>query len=193
MALTLSSAPSEEPITKAEVKLHARITGTDEDANLDAYIKTARLFCEAFTKRQFVTATWVLRCDGFPAVDTTPIIVPRPPLSSVSSITYLDTTGTSQTWSSSKYQVDTYTEPGRIMPVEGETYPSTQADTFNTVTVTFVAGYGAASTVPERYKQAIRMLASHLYENREATTPVKIEEVPMAVKYLLHQDRMWMF
>ena len=40
----------------------------------------------------------------------------------------------------------------------------------NCVTVRFVAGYGAASAVPETVKAAIKLLVGHLYEHREAVT-----------------------
>lgn len=193
MTLTINTAPTAEPVTRDEVKLHSRISHTDEDSWIDSRIKSARLYVEAYTKRQLVTATWELRLDGFPPSDVTPIRVPLPPLSSVSSIAYLDTNGDSQTWSSSEYQTDAKSEPGRIMPAEGYSYPSTQADTFNTVTVTFVAGYGAASAVPDRFKTAILMLVDHWYEHRAAVSDRPSQNVEMAVQSLLMQDRVWRF
>lgn len=193
LALTINTAPTAEPVTRDEVKLHSRISHTDEDSWIDSRIKSARLYVEAYTKRQLVTATWELRLDGFPPSDVTPIRVPLPPLSSVSSIAYLDTNGDSQTWSSSEYQTDAKSEPGRIMPAEGYSYPSTQADTFNTVTVTFVAGYGAASAVPDRFKTAILMLVDHWYEHRAAVSDRPSQNVEMAVQSLLMQDRVWRF
>lgn len=193
MALTLITAPTETPVSLAEAKLHARVQITDDDDLIKGQLDAARLYCEGFTKRQLVTATYELRLDGFPAWDLTPIVIPRPPLQSITSITYLDEDGVSQTWASSKYQTDTNTEPGRVMPVQGKTYPSTQLDTLNTVTIRFVAGYGAASAVPERYKSAIQMIVAHWYINRESAGMKAMHEIPMGVEALLMQDRMWNF
>ena len=48
-----------------------------------------------------------------------------------------------------------------------------------------MAGYGAASAVPEMVKQSIRMKAAHWYENREALIiGVSAMEAPMAAKRL---------
>jgi len=196
MALTLITAPSETPVSLAEAKLHARVELTEDDSLITAQLDAARLYCEGFTKRQFVSATYELRLNGFPAWDLTPIVIPRPPFQSITSIAYVDENGASQTWASSKYQSDLNTEPGRVMPVQGESYPNTQADTFNTVTITYVAGYGAASAVPERFKAAIKLLVAHWYENREPvsmTAGANVTNVPLAVSDLLMQDRMWNF
>ena len=119
--------------------------------------------------------------------------MPRPPLSSVTSIGYEDENGSSQTWSSALYQTDTDSEPGRIKPIEGETFPNTQSNTYNTVTMTYVAGYGGASAVPVRYKQAIKLLVAHWYRIREPLVDKGMATVPMNVDALLLQDRIWMF
>jgi uncharacterized phiE125 gp8 family phage protein len=87
----------------------------------------------------------------------------------VQSIVYSDTNGASQTVASSDYVVSTFDEPGRIALANGKSWPST-LEQINAVRVDYTAGYGAtADTVPEAIKQAMRMLVSHWYENREAT------------------------
>lgn len=195
-ALSISVEPTEEPLTRDEAKLYAQVYGDDENSTIDGLIIAARQYVESFTKRQLVTATWILRLDAFPSSDLTAIVMPLPPLASVTSITYLDVDGNSQTWSSAKYQVDTNTEPGRIMPIEGESYPDTQADTFHTVTVTFVAGYGAASAVPQRMKTAMGQLVSHWFDGRSGVSlaaGANIAKIPLTVDALLFQDRIWRF
>lgn len=189
-SLTNSVAPADEPITTDEAREHLRISHTSENSLIDAYIEAARLYVEAFTKRQLMTATWLLKLDRFP---TREIRVPLPPLSSVTSVTYTDENGDAQTWSSALYQTDLDSEPGRIKPIEGETFPSTQLGTYATVTVEFVAGYGGASAVPKRFTQAIRMMVGHWFEFREPVIEGRAMKVPMAVDALLNQDRMWEF
>ena len=189
-SLTISSEPAAEPISVPEAREHLRITHTSEDPLVEAYITAARLYVEAYTKRQLVTATWLLKLDRFPPRE---IVVPLPPLASVTSVTYIDENGDTQTWDSSLRQHDTNSEPGRIKPIESESFPSTQLDTYNAVTVTFVAGYGDASAVPERFKHAIKLMTANWFEFREPVIDGRVMKAPTSVDALLNQDRMWEF
>ena len=168
--LTEATAPTSEPVTKAEAKLFARIDITDDDDLVDSLIEAARREAEIFTRRSFINTTWDLTLDEFPAE----ILLPRSPLSSVTSITYVDTSGTTQTLTSTLYRVDTKSLPGRITPSYGNTWPATQAVT-NAVTVKFVVGYGAtAASVPEVIKTAIKMMVNDWYEHRESQSEIKL-------------------
>jgi uncharacterized phiE125 gp8 family phage protein len=131
-----------------------------------------------------------LKFDRFPARE---IIVPLPPLSSVTSVAYTDQNGNAQTWSSALYQKDLTSEPGRIKPIESESFPDTQRSTYNTVVVTFVAGYGDASAVPERFKHAIKAIVEHWYEYRGRVSERALRDVPLSIDAMLMQDRMWSF
>jgi uncharacterized phiE125 gp8 family phage protein len=163
------------------VKTHLRVTTDLEDTLLSTLITAARRGVEAHTERALVSQTWTLKLDAFPDV----ICVPMPPLSSVSSITYIDTAGDSQTLASSVYTTDTDSEPGRIFLAEDQSWPTTNARR-QAVTVTFVAGYGAATAVPEDIKAAILLTVGHLYANREAVVVGTIaSELPMGVRSLL--------
>lgn len=163
-SLEESVAPAVEPISTAEAKSYMSVDYATDDTLIDDLIKTARIELEEQCGLSFVNTTWILRLDGFP---TGEIVVPRSPLSSVTSITYLDINGDSQTWDSSKYQVDTKSKPGRVKPTEAEgNFPSTQSATYNAVTMTFVAGFGAAaSNVPEDYQMLVRRVVRQLYDD----------------------------
>ncbi|MCI0349390.1 MAG: head-tail connector protein [Acidobacteriales bacterium] len=165
MSLVLVTPAAVYPVSLAEMKTHARIDGTEENDLIEAMIKAATGYAETRQRRQLITATWRLTLDCFPEWD---LIVPLPPLQSVSSITYVDSQGATQTLSSSTYLVDTARKPGRITPAYDETWPAARYQA-NSVTVQFIAGYGAAaSAVPETTRHAIKMLVSHWIENREA-------------------------
>lgn len=180
---TLNTAPSTEPITATEVKAHCRVDISDDDTLIGNQIKAARVWAEAFTGRQFVTATWEQIADTF--LSRT-IRLAYPPLASVTSVAYTDTSGDAQTVSSDDYQVDTDSEPGRLVPDWDFSWPSTQAGTVNAVTITYVAGYGAASAVPDDIKQALLMRVAHWYEHREEViVGTSGSEVPAAVMSLL--------
>lgn len=185
MGLALYTAATENPITTADLKAHSHIDTSDDDAQVAAYIAAATQDTESYLWRQLCTATWVLTLDRFPWSDY--IDLPRPPLQSVTHVKYYDLSNTQQTLSTGDYDVDTSTEPGRIYIDRSTGWPSVY-DRRNAVEIRFVAGYGAASTVPEMIKQSIRMKAAHWYENREALIiGTIVAETPMAAQRL---DRM---
>lgn len=185
-ALNLISAPTTEPVSRTELKAHLRIDATDEDTYLDGLLLVARKRAENVTARAFVTQTWRTKYDCFPEA----FVLPRPKLQSVTSIQYLDGAGTTQTLSADAYQVDADGEPGRIIPAYGQAWPSTRSGALNAATVTFVAGYGGNATdVPDELRHAIKLLAAHWYENREALGQVG-SALPFAVDSLLGMHSM---
>jgi uncharacterized phiE125 gp8 family phage protein len=186
-ALKLATAPAEEPISKAEAKLHLRVDISDDDDLITSYIITARRRAEKISGRAFVTQTWDYVLDAFPAGDT--LKIPFPPLQSITSIKYYDEDGTEYTVSSGDYYVDTYGEPGRVVLKSSATWPSISLREANGVIVRFVAGYGDADDVPEEFKQAIYLLVGHFYENREAVTDARLLPTPDGVMALLWMDR----
>jgi len=180
MGLKQTSAPSVEPVTTAEAKSHLRVDISDDDTLIAELIKAARQLAEAFTRRQFITATYELKTNELAEI----IALPRPPLQSVTSIKYVDTSGDTQTASSSLYGVDTHAEPGRIILAHGQTWPTVR-DEENAVTITYKAGYGdAGSDVPEALKAAIKLIVGDLYEHREARTEMRVEDNPTAARLL---------
>lgn len=187
MALTIDTEPTTEPLTTQEVKDHARIDISDDDTYIDALVTAARMSAEVFTNRQFITATWKLNLDKFPSGDNEIIELPRPPLASITSVKYYDTDGVQQTLTDvTDYQVDTISEPGRLAPAPSTFWPAVQSEKLNAVEVIYVAGYGAASAVPQGIKQALLLLVGHWYERRETVLVGSIsKELEFATKSLL--------
>jgi len=181
-ALTQTVAPTIDPVSLSDIKAHCRVDHTDDDAYLLGLITAATNACESFTGRQLIHATYTLKLDGFPGE----IELPKPPLSSVTSITYVDTAGTSQTVSADDYQVDSASVVGRVMPAYDAYWPATRDGQYNVVTVTFVAGYGAtAATVPIRLRQGVKAFAATLYEHRETVVVGAIKaELPEVCRAL---------
>lgn len=112
MGLKQTTAPSTEPVTLPDVLAAIGYEDNDKDSLVNSYIAAARQYCEDFTNRQFVTATWTLTLDRFPS-SVGVIHLPRPPLSSITSITYLDSAGDLQTLDAADYIFDDGTDPHR--------------------------------------------------------------------------------
>jgi uncharacterized phiE125 gp8 family phage protein len=166
----LSVAPVAEPVTKAWMKEHLPLDGTDHDDLLDRYIAAARLQVEAHTKRQLISATWLLKMSSFPAE----IIVPYPPLQSVTHVKYYDDAGDQQTLTANTdYQTDLTSEPGRIKPAYNKSWPSIRVGNYESVEVKFVAGYGDAGTdVHESLVEAVQITAAMMFRYRDEGMPL---------------------
>lgn len=177
MSIELFTAPTSEPVTVDEVKAHLRIDHDDEDVYLGLLITAARRYAETWLRRQLITATYKLRLDCFPCWE---IEIPRPPFVSVTTLTYLNTSNISTTLTeNTHFTKDIYREPGIIFPAYGLTWPSTY-DVPNAVTLTYVAGYGDATDVPEEVRYGILLLVGEMYDKREPTvTGTIINNVPV--------------
>lgn len=138
MKLKQTIAPYAEPLHLDEVKAHCHVTHSSEDVLIGNLIAIVHDDCEKTVRKQMVTATFELVLDDFPAADC--IVLPRPPLVGVSSISYKDTAGDVQTLATSVYLVDTHSYLGTVWLKSDQVWPSVY-DEANAVTITFIAGF----------------------------------------------------
>jgi len=185
MPITVLTPPAAEPVALALAKQHLRVDHDDDDAMIAAIIAAARAYCERFCRRTFPTATLRLTLDRFPAGGGA-IRLPYPPLVSVSSLTYVDGSGVTQTLAASAYSVDAASAPGRVVPAYGTVWPATRGHV-NDVAVTYVAGSAAT---PPAVVQAMLLLIGHWYEHREGVVTGTISTtLDLAVDSLLWSER----
>lgn len=186
--LAVTTPPAAEPLELAALKAHLRITWDSEDALLAGYLAAARVYVEGWLGRCLIVTGLRLTLDRFPSCYDRggAIYLPRPPLLAVASVKYYSTAGVLTTLSSSAYRVDAATEPGRLAPLDGTDWPSTQTRPA-AVQIDYTAGYGTtAADVPATIQQALLLLAGHYWLNREAVTVGPAGAVlPMAVESLL--------
>lgn len=175
MNLRLITAPAAEPVTVATAKTYLRVDGSDDDTLIGSLIKAAREKGEELSRRAFITQTWDLTIDCWPW--SLLMNLYRPPLQSITSVKYLDSSNVEHTWTD--FVTDIRTEPGVIM---FNSLPSDALLKSGAITVRFVAGYGTAgSNVPERINQAILSLVACWYENREThAVPAEIKNAFLA-------------
>lgn len=163
MSLTLTTAPSEYPISLDDLKgwVGFPTSVSDNDEQFQEVIYAATNYLQRVMWRQFLNATFTWKLGGFPHI----LYPPNPPLSSVTSITYLDLDGNSQTLSTSIYQVVTG-DNGSIHEAYNQQWPTTRSQP-EAVTVTYVAGYGThPHDVPEDIRHALLMTAGHWWNDR---------------------------
>jgi uncharacterized phiE125 gp8 family phage protein len=166
-SLKRTTGPVVEPVSLADAKAHCRVDASADDALIQGYITTAREWVEDYIDRALVTQQLVMKLDAFPAE----IELPRPPMiasgtATAVTITYVTgEAGGTATLSASEYRIDRDSTPGAIRTLYAGSWPSHLIDQ-NAVTVTWWAGYGDPTTVPQRVKSAILMCVHELYEKR---------------------------
>ena len=190
MGLNLKTPATTDPVSLSDMKEWMRVETGEDNGFITGLITAATEDAQNGLRRQLVTATFELTLDAFPKGRKTEILLPNAPLAAINSIKYnAASDGTETTWASSDYDVDTNTEPGRVVPAFSESYPSTRAE-INAVTVDFDAGYGSASAVPETIKVYIKYLVSHMYEFREpVVSEGTVSSVPQTIKRLFWLNR----
>lgn len=154
MTARLITAPAALAVTLADAKLALKIENSDtsQDTLVEAWLRGVIDWTENYIGRALITQTWRVTLDGFPDA----IKLPRPPVSSVSWVKYYDEDGVQQTLDPADYVADTVSEPGYVVPAPDVTWPTTQSDAINTVSVQYVCGYGASDTsVPAAVKNFI--------------------------------------
>jgi uncharacterized phiE125 gp8 family phage protein len=198
-------APTTEPITVDDLISHLRLDADTDELEMQAYIVMAREWCENYTGRAFINRTLKLSLDGLSDVDDAlwegwkigpdmtlkkrDIKLPKPPLVSVTSVTTYDDADVSTVFSSGSYYVDNAAEPGRVVLRTGSTWP-TALRVGNAVEIVYVAGYGAATSVPAPIKFAIKAVAAWIYENRGEQN---FERLPANITMLLQPYRVMSF
>lgn len=193
MNLVLTTPPVNEPLEVADVKTYLRlddVTDTSEDDYLSALITAAREYCEGFQNRAYITQTWQMSFDYWPS---RVIELPRGNLQTVDRVTYKNSAGIETTLSETQhYVVSTRGVSGRLSPTYAQHWPSFVPFPLDAVVIEFTCGYGdTAETVPQKVKQAMKLLISHWYENRTplSDTGKAPGEIAFAVSALLWMDR----
>jgi phage conserved hypothetical protein, phiE125 gp8 family len=109
-------------------------------------------------------------------------VLSRPPVLSVTNVFFYDDNDTQNTFAASKYYFDDISDQPRIVLRQGQTFPTvTSTRNANAYQVLYVAGYGNASAVPMPIKHAIKLLAGHFYENRDAVTSLSVNAIPYTI------------
>ena len=194
-------------VAPSDQKSFMRVDFSDDDSLIAELIKASQNVIETYLNRAITTQTLELYLDRLPFYSdinypegtfTAPdmeynsnfIVLPKPPVTSVTHVKYFDDSDTEYTYASSNYYVDTISEQARIVLRQGKSWPTvTQTRNANAYVVKYVAGYGGASDVPEPIVQAIKLLTTHLYENSEAVTSLGVNAIPYTIGAMLQPYR----
>ncbi len=179
MNLTRTLDAASEAISLLDVKNQLRIASStaDHDSFRD-FISAIRHRTETFLQKTLITSTWELKIDAFCPV----IQLPMPPIQSVTTISYVDTDGATQTFTD--FQVDA---AGRLAPAFSFNWPSTRWQ-FDAVTITYIAGELDAGQVQDDIKYAMKLWIGACDVARENTVigaGVVVSQIPSGAENIL--------
>ena len=171
-----SADPTFEPISIAEAKKQVGVAEgvSYHNEHLTALIKTSREQVEHDTGIVLATGTFTWKFTDWPCGDWFEIPSLRP-VTSITTIVYTASDGTSTTWSSSNYTLETSTVTPIVRLTYGNYWPTARGD-INGVTVTMVAGYSSALTIPASLKDLVKLqvqIGWHLANGEDADATTK--------------------
>ncbi len=185
MSIVVITGPT-HGISLTTVKAHLRVDHSDDDTLLGSYVDAVVSHLDGpkgWLDRAIFSQTLELRQDVF----DTPTLLPYGPVTSITSVKYLDENGAEQTLASNQYFLS---NAGKLEPAYNVSWPNIRGDVEG-VRIRYVVGY---STLPPAILAAILLMVGDLYAFRETTVTGTIaSRIPMstAVESLLAPYRAW--
>lgn len=206
-SLELVTPAGSDPVTVDEMKAHARLDVVSEgDDFMAGLIAAATDEARRITGRALITETWRLVLDAWPGarddwwsgvregtlamLQGGSVEIRKAPFVAVTSVETIAEDGTATAFASSNWYAAKVADFGRLALRQGCTWPDMSAPVraVGGIRITFTAGYGAdPQMVPVPIRQAIKMLAAHYYENREALG--EGQQIPLGASALLAKFR----
>lgn len=151
--------PSVQPLHALAMQAHVRQDITDDNPQLDYWIRAARAYAESKCHRTLIASRYKLTMDAFPSagsilgagipfsIPSNAIVLERGPFLAIQSIKYIDMTGTQQTLAATEYIADLSGLVARITPRFGKVWPANTLPQIGAVEVLYDAGDAAGVAV----------------------------------------------
>lgn len=157
----VATAATSEAVDTESAVAHVNAQGVGDDDLIATIVFAARAHVESYTGTRLISQTLTLRTDDWADLENLPVA----PVQSISSITYVDTDGATQTLATSVYEARLYGLSPTIVLKFNQVWPTIRLGSL--ITVTAVAGYGAAAAVPPELLHSIKLLTADMYRFRE--------------------------
>jgi uncharacterized phiE125 gp8 family phage protein len=183
--ISVVTRPTGELVSLEKLKLRLRIDTLDDDGLLPDLLNgaIARIDGPNGIGYAMMEQTWRKSMDCFPCH----ILVPGAPIKGITSITYVDTSGVTQTLAAADYRFDLDSEPVRIEPAFGTSWPATR-HVIGAVKVDYSLGETDAAKVDPDLIDAVCLIVAHRYENREAViVGDSVQTLPLGVQWILNE------
>lgn len=178
------SGPGVRPVEVQEMKQHLREDADHEDDLIGFYLDAAidLLDAQGELGRAMIRQEWRLSVPFAPA-STHPLWLGLGDALELISVKYRDGTGSLQAIDVTAFEIHCHTESPYVL---SDNWPSLGRYP-DALQVTFAAGYGETSDdVPAALRMAVKLLAAHLYHNRQmVVVDQKVVRVPDSVDRLI--------
>ena len=175
------------PVSVAEQKAHMHIDSDDENETIEAMLYAATEYCEKYQARAYTTKYYEgqIRCLELGSVY---LFTVNP----VTEITKIEARVDDDT----VYSITDYIFDGRSGRLIIKSLPDgvdmSELDVLTPAIITFSAGHTETNPPPKTAMHAIKLIAAHWYEHREAAADgLKAEKVPFAFQALLDKGRIY--
>jgi len=171
----LVTAPTERVVSLLDLKLHLRVDHDDDDTLIDSLEAASVAHFDGWRGvlgRAIMPQTWSQEFDGWGCHKLL-----MPDASDVTAVGILD-------------GVETAATDVLVSNRIGGVYVDVDGDDVDSVLITYQCGL-PVEQLPA-VQMAVKMLAAHWYENREAATEKALSYAPMAVQSIVAQLRVWM-
>ncbi|QBR35404.1 hypothetical protein ETW23_03870 [Leisingera sp. NJS201] len=185
-SVTIKSAGA-LPLSAEELRDRLRIDTAAEDDLLAAFLAAGASEIDGPDGAgvAMMAQTWTRTLDGW----AQEIVLPGWPVTGVSEIRYLDPEGNQQTLAhAAAFRVVLGRDPARLVRKPGAPLPALLSGP-GVVEVDYTLGRTDAAEVDAGLVAALALLAGHFYENREATAPGQVVEVPLGARHILDRFR----
>ena len=186
--------PTCEPVSVEEVKEYARIDGSEEDNLLTSLIESSRIDIENFLGKALINRTVELTFDNWPSHV---VLLPMPPLVSITSVETTDEDDTDTTYAATNYYIRTEAIPGELIIKKESTLPTNTERDIGGYKITYIAGYGTnPEQVPAPIRKALKEFVTEIYEKRIPTIYERGQEKilpPNILKLLIPIRNRWKF
>lgn len=197
MGLSVVTAPASEPVSLADMKLFLRVTEATQNDIISSLISAARRVIEDKIGFSLMTATFDFTARKWPDLSMGHrIYLPRNPITSITSIQYINQLSVLTTYSSTEYTLigSTAFEPAYVRWHPDYPFWPTIRDVVDAIRIRFVAGYSSAANVPANLKLAVKLLVAHWYDNRVEPNQLakqkhEYKNFPLGVQALTSQLR----
>lgn len=206
--LRIVTPATEEPVTLEETAAHLRMEAYGSPAEypeatlVEAFITAAREYVEHETGLILAPQTLELTGRSFSGLCRWPgdlgIQLRVAPVNGITSVTYIDGDGVTQTLATDAYELDDVAQVPTLFPAYGASGWPAARDQVNSVRIQFAAGYSRTSgspttaIIPQLLRSAVLLMVGHLYENREETSrgeggATLLNQIPLGISSLIQR------
>jgi uncharacterized phiE125 gp8 family phage protein len=167
-AVTVLTPPEDAPVSAAELRARLRLNDQGEDAELEEMLAAAVELFEHDAQRPVLQTVYRQDLSAWPASGV--IVLGRGGVTAVSTVKRYLADGTASALAADQWRADLLTPPARVrlaaIPESVQTAAGIPVSPVGYVE--FTAGWPAPEDVPAHLRTALKLMAGHFYENREA-------------------------